>query len=58
MQLRAVRTRQPVNNVATVQNVQTAGCVKVNWKLCYKTGYGNWQLVKYCRAEQGGVNEG
>jgi hypothetical protein len=58
VQLRAVRTRETVNSGATVQNVGTAVCVKVNWKLCYKTGYRDWQGVKYCRTEQGGVSEG
>ena len=44
MQLHAVRPRQPVNNVATVQNVQTAGCVKVNGNCVIKQdmGTGSW----------------
>ena len=35
-----------------------AGCVKVNWKLHYKTRYRNRQLVNCCRAEQGGFSDG
>jgi N-acetylmuramoyl-L-alanine amidase CwlA len=53
-----VRKGETVNSGATVQNVQTTGCVKVNWKLLYITGYKDWQGVKYCRAEQGVFNEG
>jgi hypothetical protein len=52
-----VRTRETVNRGTTVQNVQTVVCVKVNWILCYITGYRNWQGVKYCRSVQGGYND-
>jgi len=53
-----VRTRELDNNVATVQNVQTAGCVKVKRKFHYKIRNRNLQMIKYCRVEQGGYNDG
>ena len=34
------------------------GCVNVNQKFHYTLRYTNQQLVKYCKSEEGGFNEG
>jgi len=58
VQLRAVRTTERVNNVATIKNVQTWRVCEGETEIPFNTRYMNQQLVKNCRAEPGGFNGG
>jgi hypothetical protein len=53
-----LRAAKVVKNAVTITNRKFAGCVELNEKFHYETGYGTQHGVNYCRVEQGGFNDG